>query len=399
VRRRDFLRVGGLITAGAWLGGPPWRRALAGGASAVAGPGPYGPLGDPDAHGIRLPEGFRSRVIARAGEEVGTTGHFWHGFPDGGATFLVRGGWVYVSNSEIPITGGAGAVRFDHDGNIVDAYPVLQNSWLNCAGGATPWGTWLSCEESESPARMGRVWECDPEGVRPALVRSGLGWFSHEAVAVDADDRRLYLTEDQPQGCLYRFTPERWTDLTSGLLEVAQVLDDGSGGPGGDVVWHALPDPNPSVAAGDVPTRFQVAEATAFRGGEGIVYADGHVYFTTKGDDRVWDYHPASGALGVIYDAALDPGRQLTGVDNITVSRFGDLYVAEDGGNMELVMLTPGGVAAPILQVVGQDHSEITGPAFDPWERRLYFSSQRGGAGNGGITYEISGPFRQRAHC
>ncbi len=399
MRRREFLRVGSWLAAGACLAGGPSWRARAGGVSATAGEGPYGPLLDPDDNGIRLPRGFRSRVVARAGEEVAATGHVWHGWPDGGATFRVRGGWVYVSNSEIPITGGVGAIRFDHTGAIVDAYPLLQGSWLNCAGGATPWGTWLSCEEVEGFARMGRVWECDPEGVRPARARRAMGWFSHEAVAVDPVDRRLYLTEDQPEGCLYRFTPERWTDLTSGLLEVAEVLDDGSGGPGGDVIWHEVLDPNPNLGAGDDPVRFQRAEPTPFNGGEGIVHHDGHLYFTTKGDNRVWNYHPETGKLCIVYDAALDPGRQLTGVDNIEVSAFGDLFVAEDAGNMELVMLTPLGVAAPILQVVDQETSEIAGPAFDPWERRLYFSSQRGGPTGAGITYEITGPFRKRAHC
>jgi hypothetical protein len=399
MKRREFLRVGGLMAAGTWLAGGPWETARAGGGSATTGEGPYGPLGPADGNGIRLPEGFRSRVVAVSGEAVGSTGHFWHGFPDGGATFRVRGGWVYVSNSEIPLSGGVGALRFDHEGRIVDAYPVLQGTWLNCAGGATPWETWLSCEEVETAGRVGHVYECDPEGIRPAVVRPAMGGFSHEAVAADPVDRRLYLTEDQPDGCLYRFTPDGWGDLSSGLLEVARVTDDGSGGPGGDVDWLELPNPDPGIGAGETPTRHQVPEATAFDGGEGIVYHDGHIFFSTKGDGRVWDYVPETGSLCTVYDPGVDVGGTLSGVDNLAVSRFGDLYVAEDGGNMELVMLTPGGVAAPILQVEGQDTSEITGPAFDPWERRLYFSSQRGGATGAGLTYEITGPFRQRAHC
>jgi secreted PhoX family phosphatase len=98
--------------------------------------------------------------------------------------------------------------------------------------------------------------------------------------------------------------------------------------------------------------------------------------------------------LSVLYDANLDPGRQLTGVDNIAASSGGDLVVAEDGGNMELVLLTAQGEAAPLLRVVGQDGSELTGPAFDPSGTRLYFSSQRGGPAQLGITYEVTGPFR-----
>ena len=82
-------------------------------------------------------------------------------------------------------------------------------------------------------------------------------------------------------------------------------------------------------------------------------------------------------------------------MDNITAARSGDLIVAEDGGNLELVLLTPSGVAAPLLRVVGQEGTELAGPAFDPSGRRLYFSSQR--ADGVGITYEVSGPFRRSA--
>ena len=109
----------------------------------------------------------------------------------------------------------------------------------------------------------------------------------------------------------------------------------------------------------------------------------------------MWRYDTRTELLTIVYDAALDPGMQLSGVDNVTAARSGDLFVAEDGGNMELVMITPDGVAAPLLRIVGQSSSELAGPAFDPYGRRLYVSSQRGG-GNG-ITYEITGPFRRSA--
>lgn len=83
-------------------------------------------------------------------------------------------------------------------------------------------------------------------------------------------------------------------------------------------------------------------------------------------------------------------------MDNITGSSSGDLYVAEDGGNMEICLITPADVVSPFLRVSGQSGSEITGPAFSPDGTRLYFSSQRGtsGSSSGGITYEVRGPFR-----
>jgi len=79
----------------------------------------------------------------------------------------------------------------------------------------------------------------------------------------------------------------------------------------------------------------------------------------------------------------------LTGVDNVTVSRSGDVFVAEDGGDMQVVILSPEGEVAPFLQIFVEG-SELTGPGFSPDGRRFYFSSQR----NPGRTYEINGPFR-----
>ncbi|MEE2672992.1 MAG: alkaline phosphatase PhoX [Myxococcota bacterium] len=380
MRRRDFLSRAALATIGAATGSSLWARAGRA-CMAVGGPGPYGPLQAADANGLQLPFQFTSTIIARGGQVVGETGHVWHRAADGGATFRVPGGYVYVSNSELNSgAGGVGALRFDHRGRIQDAYSICSGTSRNCAGGPTPWGTWLTCEE----VSRGIVYECDPTGVQAAVARPALGTYNHEAVAVDPERRRLYLTEDRSNGNFYRFTPTTWGDLSEGLLEVAV-------GTTSEVSWAEVPNPNP--ASNETSTRNQVPGALDFNGGEGIVWQSGVVHFTTKGDNRVWRYEPRTETMEILYQYTLDPALRLSGVDNIAATRSGDLIVAEDPGNLELVLLTPDCVASPLVRVTGQGNTELTGPALDPLGRRLYFSSQRGGGG--GITYQVTGPFRR----
>ncbi|MFF0111930.1 alkaline phosphatase PhoX [Streptomyces prasinus] len=384
MERRTFLRASAMGGAGAVLGGALWHSA-AYAAPAQPGTGPYGALGAADAHGIRLPAGFTSRVIARSGQRVPGTSYTWHNAPDGGACYADGSGWIYVSNSEVDPSGGAGAVRFSATGAVTGAYRILSGTRQNCAGGKTPWNTWLSCEEVD----RGYVYETDPWGAKAAVRRDAMGRFKHEAAAADPVRGVVYLTEDVSDGCFYRFRPATWGDLSSGTLEVL-VAGSGTSGP---VSWARVPDPSGATA-----TRDQVSGAKRFNGGEGCHYANDTCWFTTKGDNRVWQYDAAAQAIELAYDDSLVTGgtAPLTGVDNVTGSSSGDLFVAEDGGNLEICVITPDDVVAPFLRVEGQSGSEITGPAFSPDGTRLYFSSQRGtsGSSSGGITYEVKGPFR-----
>ena len=399
--RRSFIQSGAVAGAALAFGPAFWREALEASADpARIGNGPYGPLGPPDANGIRLPEGFRSRVIAQAGQSVDGTGYTWPVFPDGGASFPTGdGGWILVINSELPPdaelpfqtgNGGASAIRFRSDGTIASAYRILDGTSTNCAGGKTPWGTWLSCEEH----RAGRVWECDPTGQRGAGVHPAMGVFSHEAACVDEVGKRVYLTEDESDGLFYRFTPRRYPDLSAGRLEAAIVRGDGS------VRWAAVPDPS----ASQTPTRQQVPGATQFRRAEGIWIDSGFVYLATTADHKVHCYNTVLEEIELLYDGeALGRDAPLRQVDNVTAAPSGDVFVCEDTGEddpLDIGIITPEGEVARFLKVTGSQHtgaggpisSELTGVNFDPSGTRMYFSSQRGFGT--GVTYEITGPFR-----
>lgn len=442
VLRRLFLSAGALGSArlltacddnnaAATPGVPGGTPPVAGGAGRFAN---IGPLSDtPDALGFRLPTsppGFSVKIVAESLQPPLTSKPFlWPIFPDGSGVIATDdGGWIYVVNSEVPgvgtlsnesfvpqtspITspiqmfapglGGASCLKFDKDAKLVDAYSILSGTTFNCAGVITPWKTWLSCEE----VNTGQVWECDPFGVAEAVVLPALGRFDHEAIAVDMSKKMLYLTEDLPDGRFYRFVPSA-TDwpagaarpaLAEGKLQIMKIT-------GGD----PLQGPQPVTWVDAVnPTAAQnvnrIADTAVFDGGEGIWYFQGFVYFSTKGDNRIWVYDSVGETLEVIYDfgTAQAPNNVLSGVDNIFVTPQGDVLVAEDGGDMQIVVIFPDRTLKPLLQLTGQDGSELAGIAFSPDGRRMYFNSDRGGPfpsltgeepGHGfGITYELTLP-------
>ena len=346
-------------------------------------PSGYGPLSAPDAHGISVPKGFSSRLVARSGRPVAASSLPLHPSPDGAATFPTGdGGWIYVSNSE-GTPGTVGALRFSASGEPVGYQRIAEHTSYNCSGGATPWKTWLSCEE----VPFGQVWECDPYGRRDPVARPALGLFKHEAVAVDPVGRRLYMTEDIPDGRLYRFTPARWGRLDKGLLEVAGVRGD-------QVRWYEVPDPQ----AKHKETRFQVRQSTNFLRAEGIYRVGRTVYIGTTEDSKLHALDLRTQRIKVVYDGFKVRNAPLIEPDQMTASRAGELFVAEDNGRPVQGVSTfdPKHGVKRFVTFSGPIHagSEVSGVAFNPSGDRFYFASQR--AFGDGAIFEVRGPFRRR---
>jgi uncharacterized protein len=390
MRRREFIGLGVGGVAAASLGAAFWNQLFGSAESRPLRRGVgYGPRRAPDANGVRLPKGFRSRIVARGEQTVPGTDYRWHIASDGMATFPHKaGGFVLVSNSE-NLDGGASALRIGPDGQVRDAYSILSGTTANCSGGGTPWGTWLSCEEIDD----GRVWECDPSGRKKGVVHPAMGIFKHEAAAVDPRERRVYMTEDLIDGGLYRYTPDRWHDLSSGLLEIARV------GSGGAVEWIEVPDPS----AARESTRRQVPGSTRFKRGEGIWLEGRDLYVATTADDRVHAYDTKSKRIRVVYDGLASASAPLLRVDQLTGTRAGEVFVCEDiaTDEIDIGLIERDGSVSRFLSVTGPQHrgSELTGVVFDPTGTRMYFSSQRAfpkseSVPGPGAIYEITGPFR-----
>ena len=274
------------------------------------------------------------------------------------------------------LSGRAGSmVRFAAGGAIVEARRILGGTSLNCAGGATPWGTWLSCEEHDN----GQVYECDPAGVNAAVVRPAMGRFRHEAAAVDPVQPPDLPDRGPPaRARCYRFLPTRGAISSEGRL---QVLTESAG--------HARPGRTcPPRPPRRPATRDQVARHQAVHRRRGHCCTGDSVCFTTKGDNKVWRYDPPTHTLTVVYDPPPPDARASAGSTTSPPAPAATCTWPRTAGTWRSSGSAWTASVHPVAQVAVTG-SEITGPAFSPDGTRLYFTSQR----NPGTTYEVRGPF------
>ncbi len=410
---------------------------------APLGQGGYGPL-RPAGPELALPEGFRYTRFGQAGS-IMNDGIPTPLAPDGMGAFQRPDGLVrLVRNHELlgrnpvrpispevydPVAGGC-TTTLDVDPEtreLVAAFRTLDGTVRNCAGGVTPWGSWLSCEEATAGRRMGLRQEhgyifevpAAADGpVEPNPLRD-MGRFVHEAVAVDPATSIVYETEDQTRGGFYRFIPAvpalagRPADLAAGgRLQMLAIrdrprYDTSRGQEPGTVLptrWVTIDDPDPADAE-QVPDA--VFRQGWDRGGarfsrvEGCFWADGTVYFssTDGGDARlgqIWAYRPTrpdGGELELIFESP-DPG-VLQRPDNVCTSPRGGVVVCEDGSPPNHVRgLTPDGRVFDLARnLIGAGESEFAGATFSPDGRTLFVNLQR----DPGATFAIWGPWERGA--
>ncbi|MFN2489467.1 MAG: alkaline phosphatase PhoX [Actinomycetota bacterium] len=432
IDRREFLRRGAAWTGGLSISGS--LLALAACTDGGGGVGDHGERAPVDMGDLELPAGFSYRIVSRQGDEMSdgnpTPGMFdgMDAFPGpGGTTVLVRNHENRGHPEEIGVVvpddnrydpdperkGGNTKVVIDRDRRLVESFAVLGGTSTNCAGGRTPWGSWITCEETfdaGDPAH-GYAFEIDSRAsgpVDPAPVRAA-GRMVHEAVAWHNDV--LYATEDQGDAAFYRVLfdamPQRPGDLAraTGRLEALKIVGDDNFtadtnqewpvGEGFGVEWVTIGDPEPD----DDDVRHQAHElgAAIFNREEGACVGGGKVYFNCTdaggaGLGQVWELDPARETITLIYES---PGpEQLNHPDNLVVGRTGDLFICEDNDSaVHMRRLTPEGQIFDFARA--NDNSEFCGACFDASGRTL-FVNQQGDREQGipGVTYAIWGPWR-----
>ncbi len=452
LNRRECLRSAGLMATG-MLG---LDRYLA--AEEVRPCPRVAPL-EPDPQGILdLPDGLTYRIFSRTGQQM-DDGLLVPGLHDGMAALPGKDGLtVLIRNHEIdfekphlsafgegfellnrvdqrllydrghenrPACGGTTTLVYDTKRQQLQSHFLsLGGTASNCAGGPTPWGTWLSCEEtiertgpraSQDHGYIFQVSKTQCPELSPPIPYRAMGRFRHEAVAVDPRTGIVYETEDVEDGLIYRFLPEKPGNLRLGGQLQALCLRDHSGaclrnwpddrGPkvsiGQRYATEWIPIENVESPGDDLRYQGHVEKGAAqFARAEGIWWDRGVLYWacTTGGEKQfgqIWRYRPSPtegqsqedqspGEVELLFEP--NDKRILQNADNLVVAPWGDLIVCEDSGDRDhLVGITPDGTFYRLARNA-MNYSELTGSTFSADGTTLFVNIQ-----DPGMTLAITG--------
>jgi uncharacterized protein len=433
--RRKFLALAGASTVGTVMLSPLQLMAqskLRGRPIATKG---YGSLKSDRAGLLDLPAGFRYRAFSRTGN-VMSDGNPVPGAHDGMAAFRgPKNTTILIRNHELapdglpgiiatkakqydPLCkGGTTTLIIDRDRRLVKHYASLAGTYRNCAGGPTPWGSWISCEENIStPAsnqkgnpknvskKHGYNFEVPSKakGLVEPIPLIAMGRFYHEAIAIDPTTGIVYQTEDRGDGLFYRFIPKQRGNLAAGgVLEALKIKKmpqaiTKANFPARQpmaVEWVRIEDVDPDTDS--VRAEGFSKGAAQFSRGEGLCYGKGEVYFccTDGGASRagqIWRYLPKNNTIELF----LEPSDRslMENPDNIVVSPWGDLIFCEDGGGSQYVVgVKPNGQTYRIARNAVNE-LELAGVCFSPDGRTMFVNIQIPG-----ITFAIWGPWSERA--
>jgi secreted PhoX family phosphatase len=454
--RRTFLRKSSALTGMALIA--PSLQGLVACAQGTVGSAPAAPTPQRASRGqggygllrpagpeLALPAGFAYAVLSYTGKPM-SDGQATPGAFDGMGAFALPNGNVRLirnhENRDAPANArvkgdpakaydrraGGGTtsleVRIAPDGTpeLVRDFVSLNGTVVNCAGGPTPWGSWLTCEESAEgryhgwDEEHGYIFEVPASAeaeVTPVPLKA-MGRFVHEAVAVDPSTGIVYETEDRLIAGFYRFIPNRPGALVEGgRLEMLAIEgrpnhDTADGQRMGEILpvtWVGIDDPDPRGTWGDTAAVF----AQGFKKGgarfarlEGCWWGDGSVYFhSTNGGDagvgQVWQYRPRGAERGELTLVFESPSRDVLDYpDNITVSPRGGIVICEDGGGEQFIRgLTRDGRIFDFARNLSND-TEFAGACFSPDGRTLFLNIMGSTTDAGtekGVTVAIRGPW------